>query len=51
MEKKTLYTVLSGLHEEYDHCLKIDYGELSELVNEQYWWCAPGHEVSFESAL
>ena len=46
VDKKILYTVASGLHEEYAHCLKLDYEELSDDVRDQYWACMPGEEVS-----
>jgi hypothetical protein len=45
VNKGILYTVMSGLHEEYDHCLKADYAELNDATKEQYWGCMPGQEV------
>lgn len=46
VNKDILFTVMSSLHEEYDHCLKLDYAELNEAAHEQYWLCIPGQEVS-----
>jgi hypothetical protein len=46
VDKKTLYTVVSGLHEGDDHSLKIDYGELNDTLQDQHWGCYPGEEVS-----
>ena len=48
VDKKTLYTVVSALHEECDHCLTINYRELNDDVNEQYWGCMLGLEISLD---
>jgi hypothetical protein len=45
IDKDVLYSTMAKLHEEYDHCLKVDYAELNEVAQEQYWYCEPGSEV------
>jgi hypothetical protein len=50
VSKEALYGALKRLYvrSSYDHCLtNVDYGELQEMVKEQYWFCVRGHEVSF----
>ncbi|KAH8687792.1 hypothetical protein BGZ60DRAFT_16482 [Tricladium varicosporioides] len=45
ISKEILWTAMSKLHEEYEHVLSLDYGELEEDAREQYWGCTPGHEA------
>lgn len=45
VDKDVLYATMGKLHEEYAHVLNLDYGELDEEKNEQYWGCQVGQEV------
>lgn len=45
VDKDVLYVAMCKLHEEYAHVLNLDYGELDEEKNEQYWGCQVGQEV------
>jgi len=49
LEREALWQVMKGLSIAYKSALDLDYGELSDMVSEQYWYNQPGHEVRHAS--
>lgn len=50
VSKSALYASLKKLYkmDSYAHCLsEVQYGELQERVEEQYWGCIRGEEVRY----
>ncbi|KAH7407436.1 hypothetical protein BKA64DRAFT_666570 [Cadophora sp. MPI-SDFR-AT-0126] len=51
LNKDVLYATMSKLSEEYHNALKLDYGELAESVDEQFWFCQAGYEAWVSNPL